>query len=159
MYKMIFIVILSFLTIVSTSMAQNASFGMSLGKVLDQSREANQWSADIRYQLAPKSSVSVEVSTAKYTDGKIVTTILEPVFGNQTSITEVEEVDRFTTLSAFYSHRLLVKDGFFVEANLGGGFYMNDTDYFGLLRGGLFFSAKLSDHLVAGIPISYQFVT
>jgi hypothetical protein len=63
------------------------------------------------------------------------------------------------TLKTGISVKIYERGGLSMETILGGGFFKDNIDVFGLLSGELFLSAKIGKNLVAGIPVSYNFVT
>jgi len=144
----------------SVALAQQASFGVSYGTALEEGQHANLWSADIRYQLSSKSAFHLEVAQGNY-GGETVTTVQETnIFTNTVKTTTTTRDDKFTSAALVYSYNVVSTGGFNMELQVGAGAYKNTVKkYFGLLKGGVFLSAQLSKHIVAGIPVSYQFVT
>lgn len=57
-------------------------------------------------------------------------------------------------------YKLLSINSLNVEAIAGGGMFKDfNNDIYGLIHGEIFFSTQISKHLVAGIPVNYDFVT
>jgi len=140
--------------------AQQASFGITYGIVMEEGRDGSLWTADVRYQLSSKSAFHLEVSRGDFGQLEIETVEETNVFNNTVTTTTTVNEDRFTSAELVYGYKVWESGGACLELQAGGGAYKSTRKkYFGLLKGGIFISAQLSKHIVAGIPIAYHFVT
>lgn len=135
------IIFLLFLS--SGLMAQNASFGVGVSALNLQNSSGLYFSGNVRAQFTNTVGWQTEVGYAALDEE------FNPLIRGSKAI----------TFKSALTTKLYNRGGLSVETILGGGFFLDNIDVFGVLSGELFFSARIGKNLVAGIPISYNFIT
>ena len=49
--------------------------------------------------------------------------------------------------------------GLFGEFNVGGGAFVDRRDIYGMISGEVFLSTRIGKNIVAGIPLTYNYIT
>jgi hypothetical protein len=153
--------LLFLLTFSFSLQAQNASFGLGVSAVNLENTSGLYITGNVRTQLSNIFGWQTEVGLAsmdeKFTSIEEIET---PIFGGIEKQTIIkEEGSKAMTLKTAVTAKFFDKGGLRGEAIVGVGFYKDQVDIFGLLSGELFLSAQIGKNLVAGIPITYNFVT
>jgi hypothetical protein len=141
MMKNILTIFLLFLSI--GLFGQNSSFGIGVASMNLENSSGLYFTGNVRTQFTNTFGWQTEVGYAA----------LEGDFNSFIRGTKA------MTLKSAFTAKVYDGGGFSVETILGGGFFKDNIDVFGLLSGELFLSARIGKNLVAGIPISYNFVT
>lgn len=147
----------------SSLIGQNASFGIGVSAMdLENNKSALYFTGNVRAQFTETFGWQTEVGYASF-DGNITSIIEETIttFNTTTTTTFIEEEHiKAMTLKSSLTAKFFEKGGLRAEAIIGGGLYKESDDKaYGLLSGELFLSAQIGKNLVAGIPLSYNFIT
>jgi len=124
-------------------MSQNASFGVGVSALNLQNRSGLYFSGNVRTQFNNTLGWQTEVGYAALED----------------EFNFLIRGSKAMTMKTALTTKLFNSGGLSVETIVGGGFFVDNIDVFGVLSGELFFSARIGKNLVAGIPLSYNFVT
>lgn len=137
-------VLILFLLFLSCNLlSQNASFGVGVAPMNLQNSSGLYFSGNVRTQFTNRLGWQTEVGYAA----------LEEDFNFYI------KGSKAMTMKTALTTKLYSNGGMSVETIIGGGFFVDNVDVFGLLSGELFFSTRIGKNLVAGIPVSYNFVT
>jgi len=127
----------------SNLMAQNASFGIGVGGLNLQNSSGLYFTGNVRTQFTNTLGWQTEAGYASLDD----------------DFNFLIRGSKAMTMKTSLTTKLYNRGGLSVESIVGGGFFVDNINVFGLLSGELFFSAQIGKNLVAGIPLSYNFVT
>jgi hypothetical protein len=137
-------IITIFLLFLSMNMfGQNSSFGLGISSMNLQNSSGLYFTGNVRTQFTNVIGWQTEVGYTSLDDDFNIWIRGKKAMSLKTAIT-----------TKVYS-----RGGLSVETIIGGGLFKDNIDVFGLLSGELFLSAKIGKNLVAGLPISYNFVT
>ena len=137
--KKVLTIILLFLSI--GLFAQNSSFGIGIAGMNLENTGGRYFTGNVRTQFTNTFGWQTEVGYASLDYSPKI------------------KGSKAMTLKTAISAKVYENGGLSVETIVGGGLFKDNIDVFGLLSGELFLSAKLGKNLIAGIPISYNFVT
>lgn len=140
---------------------QNASAGLSVGSYILDSDVGTYVSANIRGQFSEKLGWQTEVGHGISSTTSTLTeeVLIDPFPVNQVAMLSTTTRDRFTSIKTGLSWKIAQVAGINIEAIAGPGLYKDSSNIYGLLSAELFLSAQIGKNLVAGLPISYNFVT
>jgi len=124
-------------------LGQNSSFGVGIGALNLENSSGLYFSGNVRTQFTNTLGWQTEVGYAA----------LDEEFNR------LIRGSKAITFKTALTTKLFERGGLSVESILGGGFFLDNIDVFGVLSGELFLSARIGKNLVAGIPISYNFIT
>lgn len=123
--------------------AQNSSFGLGMGVLNLENSSGLHFSANVRSQFTNTLGWQTEVGYLSMDD----------------EFNFLIRGSKAMSLKTAVTTKFFEREGFSVETIIGGGMFKDNINIFGLLSGELFISARLGKNLVAGIPVSYNFVT
>ena len=122
--------------------AQNSSFGVGVSALNIESVSGLYFIGNLRSQFSDRFGWQTEVGYAS---------LSEP--------SGIVNGDKAMTLKTSLTAKIFNLGGITAETIIGVGGYKNKRDLFGLISGELFLSTQIGKNLVAGIPISYNFIT
>lgn len=137
------IIVFFLLCLSSSVMAQNSSFGIGISALNLENSSGLYFSGNVRAQFTNTLGWQTEVGYAALDD----------------DFNFLVRGSKAMTMKTALTTKLFSSGGLSVETILGGGFLVDNIDVFGLLSGELFLSVQIGKNLVAGIPLSYNFVT
>ena len=157
------------LLLISTCLSiygQNTSAGIGVNLVTyDSGNFKDDWqlyTANLRTQFTDKWAWQTEVGYLGI--GSSIESVKETITNNgfeenRTTITSTSRKNA-SLIRTSIAYKVLSINSLNIEAIAGGGIFKDfNNDIFGLVHGEIFFSAQISKHIVAGIPINYDFVT
>lgn len=160
MKKIIFISTMLFFSVLA--IGQNSSAGISIGSFIfndgQNTSTGIQYNVNVRAQISERFGWQTEVSYA-YFDEKITRERFFEEF-NVVRVTTEEFRNTFTFLKSSITAKLFNIHGLTGEIAIGPGLYKSykADELRGLAHSEFFLSSKITDKLVVGLPISYDFV-
>jgi len=140
---------------------QNTSAGFSIRYAdYDKAGTGMQYSVDLRSQLSEKLGWQTDVGTFRSSNStQISVTTFDP-FTNQEFTTISESRSTYAFLRSGISYKLFKAAGITAEGIIQVGLIKREPvpEVRGMAHGELFFSTRISDKIVVGIPVSYNFV-
>lgn len=142
--------------------AQNSSFGVGLSAFSLEGSQGLYTTANVRTQLTNVFGWSTEVGHGRMNQ-VFSTTVTSEKFGDfgQLELFEKTTTERqtFLTGKTGITTKFLSKNGMNLEAIVSGGAIRTTKSWFGFLSGELFLSVKISNNIVAGIPLGFHYIT
>ena len=144
---------------VTTAYSQFSSVSLSGNGVYYESSSGGQISVKLKTPIKNKLHFTSEASWIKLNDKIQYVEIPTGFLGNTQVEMITERQSHFLTAHFGLEYSLLSIGDINVNASVSGGFFKDQIDYFGILRGGLTLEGKISERVSMGIPLSYSYVT
>ncbi|MEM9547458.1 MAG: hypothetical protein AAGA77_15875 [Bacteroidota bacterium] len=142
-------------------MAQNSSFGMGVHAINLENDQGLYFTGDVRVQFTERFGWQSQVGYMSFNDKETISSEQIPPPSSGTTLVVISNERRVTALTAKTSltTKIFSMDGFTAEALVGGGGFSQGGTIYGLFSGELFLSARIGKNTIAGIPISYNYIT
>ncbi len=142
-------------------LAQNSSFGVGIHALNLDNDQGLYFTGDIRVQFSERFGWQSQVGYILFNEIETISSEQTPPPSSGTSLVVMTNEFRRTAITAKSSvtAKVFTSGGFTAEAIVGGGGFSQGGTIYGLFSGELFLSARIGKNTIAGIPLSYNYIT